>query len=87
MVELTPKIDYFFPEETKQKLIETYKIEDRNILQEEYNKITEQYKEEMPFIGLFFDSYLVLHNSKLKGDFSGNWYNPFYNIDTWYKVE
>ena len=27
-----------------------------------------------------------MFNNKLKGDFSGNWYNIFYNIDTWYKV-
>jgi ABC-type transport system substrate-binding protein len=88
MVDIMPKIDYYFQEiETKNKILGIYDIEDKNVLKEEYNKIIEQYKEEIPFMGLFFDSYIILHNSKLKGDFSGNWYNPFYNIDTWYKVE
>ena len=50
-----------------------------------YNELLNEYKEQMPFISLFFDSYIILHNNKLKGDFSGNWYNIFYNVDGWYK--
>lgn len=88
IVDITPKIDYYFKQtEMEKNIVEVYEIEDKNVLKEEYNKIIEQYERELPFIGLFFDSYIILHNSKLKGDFSGNWYNPFYNIDTWYKVE
>ena len=87
-VDITPKIDYYFQDETiKNNIISIYKIENKEILKNEYHKIFEQYEIELPFIGLFFDSYIILHNSKLKGDFNGNWYNIFYNIDTWYKVE
>lgn len=87
-VDITPKIDYYFQDKNiKTDIINIYKIENKEVLKEEYYKIFEQYERELPFIGLFFDSYIILHNSKLKGDFNGNWYNIFYNIDTWYKVE
>ena len=62
------------------------KIENKEIMKEEYGKIIDNYYKEIPFISLYFNSYIILHTDKLKGDFSGNWYNMFYNIDTWYKV-
>lgn len=87
-VEITPKIDDYFIDENRNKNIkDAYKIENKEILKTEYAKMIEQYEEEMPFMGLYFNSYIILHNNKVKGDFSGNWYNPFYHIDTWYKVE
>ena len=87
-VEITPKIDDYFSHENRKKtIIEMYKIENREVLKEEYTKVIKQYENELPFIGLYFNSYILLHNNKVKGDFSGNWYNLFYHIDTWYKVE
>ena len=87
-VEITPKIDYYFLDEnTKNNIRNIYKIENKEVLKEQYNKIIEIYNKEIPFIGLFFNSYIILHNDNLKGNFAGNWYNIFYNIDTWYKVE
>ncbi len=87
IVPITPEISiYFRDEQTKQDVIKISNIEDKEVLKKEYEKIIEKYYEEMPFISLYFNSYIVLHNSKLKGDFSGNWYNFFYNIDNWYKV-
>ena len=47
----------------------------------------EIYKEEMPFISLYSNSLFVLSNTSLKGDLSYNWYNLFYNIENWYKIE
>lgn len=59
----------------------------QELLKEEYLKLIEIYKEEMPFISLYFNNIYVLSNKNLKGDFQGNWYNLFYNIDNWYKVK
>lgn len=88
MVEIVPKIDYYFQdEELKQYIINSYSVENKEVLKERYNKIIEQYEEKLPFMGLFFNSYIIIHHSKVKGNFDGNWYNMFYNIDTWYKVE
>lgn len=86
-VAITPDITKYFEDENiKERLQEISKIENKEVLKEEYGKIIDIYYEELPFISLYFDSYIILHNNKLKGDFSGNWYNMFYNVDTWYKI-
>jgi len=87
-VPITPDISiYFNNEEIKAEILKVVNIEDMDVLKEEYEKLIQKYYEEKPFISLYFDSYILLHNDNLKGDFSGNWYNIFYNIDTWYKIE
>lgn len=86
-VPITPSINmYFNDENVKEQIAKITNIENKEILKQEYEKIIEQYYEEKPFISLYFNSYIILHNNNLKGDFSGNWYNIFYNIDTWYKI-
>ena len=60
-------------------------IEDENILSKNYKEIIEIYNEEIPFISLFNNPNYILYNENIKGDLSHNWYNVFYNIDTWYK--
>jgi ABC-type transport system substrate-binding protein len=83
---ITPDISQYFSEEKMKKQIkQANEIENKQILKQKYQQILNEYKEQMPFISLFFDSYIILHNKKLKGDFSGNWYNIFYNVDGWYK--
>lgn len=84
-VQIVPDISrYFNNEQIKEQLEEIIQIENKEILKEEYTKIIDKYYEELPFISLYFNSYIILHSNKLKGDFSGNWYNIFYNINTWY---
>lgn len=86
-VPITPDISkYFNNTEIREHIDKITKIENKEILKEEYEKIINNYYETQPFISLYFNTYLVLHNNKLKGDFTGNWYNMFYNIDTWYRV-
>lgn len=83
---ITPDVSQYFSEEKMKKQIkQANEIENKQILKQKYQQILNEYKEQMPFISLFFDSYIILHNNKLKGDFSGNWYNIFYNVDGWYK--
>lgn len=85
-VPITPDIrSYYKDNKTTEQIAKIIKIENKEILKQEYEKIINKYYETQPFISLYFNSYIVLHNNKLKGDFSGNWYNFFYNIDTWYK--
>lgn len=59
----------------------------KEILKEKYLILEEIYEEEIPYISLYFNSILILSNKNLKGDLRGNWYNIYYNIDNWYKVE
>lgn len=56
-------------------------------LKEKYTRLQEIYREEMPFISLNFNNLFILSNKNLKGDLQGNWYNVYYNIDSWYKVK
>lgn len=86
-VPITPEISrYFEDEETKSKIDKIVKIENKEVLKQEYENIIKEYYETKPFISLYFSTYIILHTRNLKGDFTGNWYNFFYNIDTWYKV-
>ena len=86
-VPITPSIkEYFKDKEIKEQIDKIVRIENKEIIKQEYKKIIDNYYEEMPFISLYFNSYIILHNNKLKGDFSGNWYNVFYNVDSWYKI-
>ena len=80
---ITPDISQYFEEKELNKIA---KIEDEKILKEEYGKIIDKYNEETPFISLYFNSYIILHNKNIKGNFTGNWFNIFYNINTWYKI-
>ena len=61
--------------------------ENKTINEDEYSKIYDMYNENPSFLGLYFDAIILLYSKNLKGNFSGNWYDIFYNIDTWYKLE
>ena len=63
-----------------------FEIEQKQTEEEMYKGIYKTYKQTPNFMGLYFDSIILLYSNKLKGNFEGNWYNIFYNIDTWYKV-
>lgn len=64
-----------------------FEIEDKQTIEETYLNIYDTYKQKPNFVGLYFDSIILLYSNKLRGNFEGNWYNIFYNIDTWYKVD
>lgn len=62
-----------------------FNIEDFPTEEETYNQIYQKYNENPNFMGLYFNSIIILYSKNLKGNFEGNWYNFFYNVDTWYK--
>ena len=64
-----------------------FNIEQKQTKEETYKGIYETYKQEPNFMGLYFDSVILLYSKELKGNLEGNWYNIFYNIDTWQKIE
>lgn len=64
-----------------------FEIEQRQDVEETYKGIYENYKKSPNFMGLYFDSLILLYSKQLKGNFECNWYNIFYNIDTWYKIK
>lgn len=64
-----------------------FEIEQQETEDETYKNIYEKYNETPNFIGLYFDSIILLYSNNLKGNFEGNWYNIFYNINTWYNSQ
>ena len=72
-------------EEVNNIINEVKNTTDENILQEKYKRLIEIYKEDIPYISLYSNKYVVAYNSGLVGDISPNWYNLFYGIEGWYK--
>ena len=80
--------DNFFDysnEEITSILKDIKNIKDEELLKEKYYRIQEIYIEDMPFISLYLNINYILYNSKIKGDFTHNWYDLYYNINNWYK--
>ncbi len=80
-------LSIFNNEQIKSILLEVKNINDIDLLKQKYSEIQKIYKEQVPFISLYTNSLFVISSTSLKGDLSHNWYNLFYNIDNWYKVE
>lgn len=77
MVSIKPSVEEYL----------NFNIEKLATDEETYNRIYEKYNENPNFMGLYFDSVILLYSKKIKGNFNANWYNIFYNIDSWYKVQ
>lgn len=63
-----------------------FEIEQKQSIKDTYEWIYETYNQNPCFMGLYFNSVVLLYSKQLKGSFEANWYNIFYNIDTWYKI-
>lgn len=75
----------FSNEELRNILIEIQSISDENLLKEKYNKIYDIYKNQMPFISLYFNKNVVCYSPELMGDIQPNCFNLFYNVRDWYR--
>ena len=80
-------ISNFYNEQIEILLNEVKNIYDKELLKNKYLQIKELFREEVPFISLYFNRLFVITTPNLKGDFTHNWYNVFYNIDNWYKIK
>lgn len=80
-------ISNFYNEQIKVLLNDVKDIYNKELLKNKYLQIEEVFRQEVPFISLYFDRLFVITTPNLKGDFSHNWYNVFYNIDNWYKIK
>ena len=63
-----------------------FEVEQKQTQQETYENVYTNYTDNPNFMGLYFDSIILLYSNNLKGNFDCNWYNIFYNIETWHKV-
>ena len=75
----------YWNEEVANLMNEVKNTTDENKLKEDYKKLAEIYRTDIPYLSLFTSKYTIAYNTGLVGDVQGNWYNLFYNIDSWYK--
>lgn len=72
-------------EEISNLINEAKNTADENIIKDNFKRIAEIYKADIPYLSLFTSKYTIAYNTSIVGDVEGNWYNLFYNIETWYK--
>ena len=90
----SPNLDTFFGEgnianytneEVTNLLNETKNTTDENVLLQDYQRLAEIYKTDMPYISLYNNKYTIAYSSSLVGDITPTWFNQFYGIEGWYK--
>ena len=72
-------------EEVTNIMNEVKNTTDENIIKEKYQRLSEIYKTDIPYISLYNNKYIVAYNSELVGEISPNWFYQFYGIEGWYK--
>ena len=58
---------------------------DEEKLKQNFKRLGEIYKIEIPYISLYNNKYMFAYNSDLVGTIEPNWFNPFYGIGDWHK--
>lgn len=90
----TPSLHTFFGEGnlanyTNQEVLELIKktenTTDENIMYDSYRTIYDRYLEEVPYIGLYRNTDIVIYNQGLVGNISPNTFNLYHNIEKWYR--
>ncbi len=58
---------------------------DEKILYEKYARLYDIYLEEVPYIGLYRNTDIIVYNQSLVGNITANCFNIFHNIEKWYR--
>lgn len=72
-------------EEVTNIMNEVKNLTDENKLKEEYKRLGEIYKTDMPYISLYNNKYTVAYSNNLCGTVEPNWFYQFYNMKDWHK--
>lgn len=75
----------FYTDELQSIIQEVNNTTDENKLKEDYKKLFDMYKNTIPYISLYSNKNATVYNTSLVGEINPNWFNLFYNINTWYK--
>lgn len=90
----SPNLDTFFGsnnianysnEEVTNLLNETKNTTDENVLKQDYQRLADIYKTDIPYVSLYNNKYTIAYSSSLVGDITPTWFNQFYGIEGWYK--
>lgn len=90
----SPNMDLFFGDgnlanytndQVTELMKEVKNTTDEDTLKNDYQKLSEIYKNEVPYISISTNKYSVAYSTALIGEFSPNWFSSFYNVNTWGK--
>lgn len=81
----TGNLSNYTNDELNTLLAEVKNIQDSNLLAEKYQRIYEIYREDMPFMSLYFNRNTVCYSPYLMGDITPNCYHVFYHVEKWYR--
>ena len=90
----SPNMELFFGEgnmanytndQVTELMKEVKNTTDEDTLKNDYQKLSEIYKNEVPYISISTNKYSVAYSTSLMGEFSPNWFSSFYNVNTWGK--
>ena len=72
-------------EEANNLLNELLSLTDENKIKEDTNRLIEIYRDDVPYISLYFNKVNVIYSTSLVGEIKPNQYNIFYGIENWYR--
>ncbi len=72
-------------ETTINLITEINNITDEKLLREKYNELINIYKEDIPYIFLYYNRNNLICNPNLRGNINPNNYNLYFNIEAWYR--
>lgn len=72
-------------EEVTNIMNEIKNLNDEEKLKENYKRLGEIYKTEVPYLSLYNNKYTVAYSQTLAGTLEPNWFYQFYNIEDWHK--
>ena len=81
----TENLANYANEDVKKIISEINNINDEKLLKEKINQVIETFKQDVPYIYLYYSRNTLIYSTKLMGDIKPNNYNIFYNISSWYR--
>ncbi len=90
----SPNLNTFFGEQNlanyhNQEVTEIMNVinntSDKNLLYEKYGRLYDIYLEEVPYIGLYRNTDIIVCNQSLVGNITANTFNIYHNIEQWYR--
>lgn len=75
----------YYNEEVNEILNIASNSSDENLVSEKYNRLYDIYLDEVPYIGLYRNTEIVIYNQSLVSSMLPNCFNIYHNIDKWYR--
>ena len=75
----------YYNDEVNNILNTVENTKDDGILHENYNRLFDIYMQDVPYIGLYRNTEIIVYNQNLVSNMTANSFNIFHNIEKWYR--